>query len=103
MEQMLLDAAALAKLRPRCRMGTYVFGERGYTINPELPGEDRPEQVAALSRDAFHWAGLDQGTEGVEKCEANALPPMCFCTIPFIRGGGYLDVELMDVLPLRIG
>jgi hypothetical protein len=29
-------------------MGAYVFGLRGYTINQQLPGDDRPEQVAAL-------------------------------------------------------
>jgi hypothetical protein len=56
--QIPLDAAALVKLRPSYRMGAYVFGQRGYTINQQLPGDDRPEQVAALYRDAFHWAGL---------------------------------------------
>jgi hypothetical protein len=61
-----LDAAALANLRPSYRMGAYVFGLRGYTINQQLPGDDRPEQVAALYRDAFHWAGLDPETGRVE-------------------------------------
>ena len=56
--QIPLDAAALAELRPSYRMGAYVFGQRGYTINQQLPGEDRPEQVAALYRDAFTWTGL---------------------------------------------
>jgi hypothetical protein len=56
-----LDAAALANLRSSYRMGAYVFGERGYAINQELPGDDRPEQVAALYRDAFQWAGLGHG------------------------------------------
>jgi SnoaL-like protein len=61
-----LDAAALANLRPSYRMGAYVFGERGYTINQQLSGDDRPEQVAALYRDAFHWAGLGRETDRVE-------------------------------------
>jgi hypothetical protein len=56
--QIVLDALALAKLRPSYRMGAYVFGQRGYTVNQQLPGDDRPEQVAALYRDAFRWAGL---------------------------------------------
>jgi hypothetical protein len=32
--------------------------DRGYAISQELPGDDRPEDVAALYRDAFVWAGL---------------------------------------------
>jgi hypothetical protein len=33
--------------------------QRGYTINQQLPGDDRPSQVAALYQDAFTWAGLE--------------------------------------------
>lgn len=45
-------------LRPSYRIAAYLFGERGYSVNQELPGDDRPEQVAALYRDAFEWASL---------------------------------------------
>jgi hypothetical protein len=57
--QIPVDPGVLAGLRRPYRMGAYVFGQRGYTINQELPGDDRPCQVAALYQDAFTWAGLE--------------------------------------------
>jgi SnoaL-like protein len=59
-QQVPVDTSRLASLRPSYRLMAYVFGERGYTIDQQQPGDDRPEQVAALYRDAFTWAGLRQ-------------------------------------------
>jgi hypothetical protein len=58
--QLRIDPTLLAPLRPSYRLGAYVFGLRGLTADQELPGEDRPDQVAALYADAFQWAGLGQ-------------------------------------------
>jgi hypothetical protein len=57
-EQLRIDPNLLAPLRPSYRLGAYVFGLRGLTIDHELPGDDRPDQVAGLYADAFQWAGL---------------------------------------------
>jgi hypothetical protein len=56
--QVPVDTSRLASLRPSYRLMAYVFGERGYTIDQQQPGDDRPEQVAAVYRDAFSWAGI---------------------------------------------
>jgi hypothetical protein len=57
-QQVPVDTSRLASLRPSYRLMAYVFGERGYTIDQQQPGDDRPEQVAAVYRDAFSWAGI---------------------------------------------
>jgi hypothetical protein len=59
-EELRIDPTLLAPLRPSYRLGAYVFGLRGLTIDQELPGDDRPDQVAGLYADAFQWAGLGQ-------------------------------------------
>jgi hypothetical protein len=59
-EKLSIDPALLAPLRPSYRLGAYVFGLRGLTIDQELPGDDRPDQVAALYAEAFQWARLGQ-------------------------------------------
>ncbi len=57
-QSLVVDPAALAEYRPSYRLLTYVLACNGYTINHELPGEDRPAQVAALEQELFDWAGL---------------------------------------------
>jgi hypothetical protein len=40
-------------------MLAYVLTLQGYRVNGELPGEDRPEQMAALYRELYDWAGVE--------------------------------------------
>lgn len=50
-----LDRHRLAALPASYRMLAYYFDTRGYDVNPDMPGEDRPESVDALLTEAFHW------------------------------------------------
>lgn len=53
-----VDAKELAPFRPTYRMLSYYLKSQGFEIDSNLPGEDRPELVAALNREIFAWAGL---------------------------------------------
>ena len=48
----------VAGFRPAYRMLSFVLASQGYAVNAELPGEDRPEQAAALYRELYEWVGL---------------------------------------------
>ena len=50
--------AELAGFRPAYRMLSYLLTSEGYRVNPDLPGEDRPESAAALNRELYGWAGI---------------------------------------------
>ena len=52
-----IDTRELQAFRPTYRLLSYVLSKQGYAIDPDLPGEDRPESVGALMREAFMWAG----------------------------------------------
>ncbi len=73
--QIPFDPDALSLLRPSYRMGAYVFGERGYTIDQQLPGDDRPGLVSALYWDAFTWAGLKPPGPGQAQGGTPPAPP----------------------------
>jgi hypothetical protein len=49
---------ALAPYRPSYRLLAHCVGRLGMTIRDDLPGEDRPESVAAITRELWSWAGL---------------------------------------------
>jgi hypothetical protein len=53
-----LDPAELQTYRPSYRLVAYVLSKQGYTIAPDLPGEDLPETVQALMQEIFNWAGI---------------------------------------------
>ena len=53
-----ITAADLARFRPSYRMLSYLLTTQGYTVNPDLPGEDRPETAAALNKELYDWAGI---------------------------------------------
>ena len=53
-----IDTRELQAFRPTYRLLSYVLSKQGYAIDPDLPGEDRPETVGALMREAFIWAGV---------------------------------------------
>ncbi len=58
-QSIVIDPAALAGFRTSYRMLSYVLTLQGYRVNNELPGEDRPEQMAALYRELYGWAGVE--------------------------------------------
>ncbi len=49
----------IAPFRRSYRMLSYLLASRGYTVNQDLAGEDRPETVEALTRELYGWAGLE--------------------------------------------
>lgn len=49
--------------RPSYRMLAHLLGTRGYTIAPDLYGDDRPEPVRELYRSRFDW--LDPAESGL--------------------------------------
>ena len=53
-----IDPIELRGFRSSYRLLTYVLKRYGYTIGPDLPGEDRPETVRSLMNEIFNWAGL---------------------------------------------
>jgi hypothetical protein len=53
-----LDLGELRAFRPSYRLVAYVLSKQGYTIAPDLPGEDQPETIRPLMREIFDWAGL---------------------------------------------
>lgn len=53
-----LPNALLAQFRPTYRYLSYSLHLKGYAVNHELPGEDRPESVRKALQEHFSWAGL---------------------------------------------
>lgn len=53
-----LPLDVLAGFRPSYRNLSYSLHLKGYSVNSELPGEDRPETVRAILQQHFTWAGL---------------------------------------------
>jgi hypothetical protein len=54
-----VQPADLAGFRPTYRMLSYLLRSQGYQVNSNLPGEDRPETVAALEREIRDWARIE--------------------------------------------
>ena len=54
-EQLVVDLKRLKAYRSSYRCLSYVLESTGFSINQDLPGDDRPEQVSALYDDAFAW------------------------------------------------
>jgi len=50
-----IDRQRLAALPPSYRMLAYYFTFRGYAVDTELPGDDRPETADELLTEAFGW------------------------------------------------
>ena len=48
----------LKNFRPTYRMLCYYLSSQGYEVNLNLPGEDRPDLVAALNEELYGWAGV---------------------------------------------
>ena len=52
-----IDPHELQSFRPAYRLLSYILSKEGYTVDTELPGDDRPESIRALMRGVFTWAG----------------------------------------------
>jgi hypothetical protein len=50
-----IDTARLDALRRPYRWLAYHLGEQGYSVDQDLPGDDRPRTVRALYDEAFAW------------------------------------------------
>jgi hypothetical protein len=53
-----IDPNELKSFRPSYRLLSYVLSRHGYTIAADLPGEDQPETVQALTDEIYSWAGV---------------------------------------------
>ena len=50
-----VDHERLAAMPASYRMLAYYFDIRGYPVDPDLPGDDRPAMAEALLTEAFDW------------------------------------------------
>jgi len=50
-----IDEARLAALRPSYCWLAHHMGAKGYVVDNDLPGEDRPETVRTIYTEAFSW------------------------------------------------
>ncbi len=58
-EAVPVTAEDVAPFRASYRMLCYLLSLTGYVPNQDLAGDDRPESVAALLREAYGWAGIE--------------------------------------------
>jgi hypothetical protein len=52
-----IDPKELQGFRASYRMLSYYLASQGYEIDSNLAGEDRPDLVAALTKEIEDWAG----------------------------------------------
>jgi hypothetical protein len=53
-----IDPKEVKSYRPSYGMLSYYLNRQGFSVDPNLPGEDRPDLVAALNLEIYSWAGL---------------------------------------------
>jgi len=53
-----IDPKEVQSYRPSYRMLSYYLSSQGFSVDSNLPGEDRPDLVAALNLEIHSWAGL---------------------------------------------
>ncbi|HKV06156.1 MAG TPA: nuclear transport factor 2 family protein [Candidatus Acidoferrales bacterium] len=53
-----IDPTEVEGLRSSYRLLAYYLKSQGYSIDSDLPGEDRPDLVATLHRELYDWAGV---------------------------------------------
>lgn len=53
-----IDSKELESFRPSYRLMSYYLNSRGFAIDSNLPGDDRPDLVQALNLEIFGWAAL---------------------------------------------
>jgi hypothetical protein len=57
-QKLVVLPSELTKYRPSYRLLSYVLSRNNYEVNPDLPGDDRPESVQKLENEVFGWAGV---------------------------------------------
>ena len=53
-----LTPADVAGFRPSYRMLAWLLTRQGYAVDPDLPGDDRPDLADAVYQRIYGWAGL---------------------------------------------
>ena len=53
-----IDLGEMKNFRPSYRNLAYCLHQTGYAVDPDLPGEDRPETVERLMQEINGWAGI---------------------------------------------
>lgn len=53
-----IDLGEMKNFRPSYRNLAYCLSITGYQVDPDLPGEDRPETVDMLMQEVNEWAGI---------------------------------------------
>ncbi|MDC0598306.1 nuclear transport factor 2 family protein [Gammaproteobacteria bacterium] len=54
-----IPADIIKNFRPSYRNLSYSLHLHGYAVDPDLPGEDRPESVQKATKALFQWAGIE--------------------------------------------
>ena len=57
-QTVVIDHGEMKGFRSSYRNLAYCLHLTGYTVDPDLPGEDRPETVARLMQEVNGWAGI---------------------------------------------
>jgi hypothetical protein len=55
-----IDPKEVESLRPSYRLLLYYLKTKGYEVDSDLAGEDRPDLVEALNRELYGWAGISE-------------------------------------------
>ena len=58
-QTLALTPADVAGFRPSYRMLAWLLTRQGYAVDPDLPGDDRPDLADAVYRRIYGWAGLE--------------------------------------------
>jgi hypothetical protein len=53
-----IEPKEVQSYRPSYNMLSYYLNRQGFSVDSNLPGEDRPDLVAALNLEIYSWAGL---------------------------------------------
>jgi hypothetical protein len=53
-----IEPKEVQSYRPSYRMLSHYLNRHGFSVDSNLPGEDRPDLVAALNLEVYSWAGL---------------------------------------------
>jgi hypothetical protein len=58
-QHITVPPSSLDGLRGSYRLLAWHLGSTGFPVEPDLPGDDLPEEVARIYQDAFDWVGYD--------------------------------------------
>lgn len=59
-EQLVIDRETLDRYRKSYRCLSFILEQTGKSVNKDLPGDDRPDQVRQLYKEVFAWAELPE-------------------------------------------